>query len=53
MKFSTVVHRIKGTLDYIHLDLGGPSRVVSNGCSRYMLTFIDDFSRRVWVFILK
>ncbi|GJR45460.1 retrovirus-related pol polyprotein from transposon TNT 1-94 [Tanacetum coccineum] len=37
----------------ISLDLWGPSRVPSKGGARYMLTFIDDYSRRVWVYILK
>ncbi|XP_026440691.1 uncharacterized protein LOC113339671 [Papaver somniferum] len=51
--FSTTIHNTKGILDYIHSDLWGPSRVESHGGGRYMLTFIDDFSRKVWVFILK
>ena len=29
VKFNTGVHRTKGTLDYIHSDLWGPSQVVS------------------------
>lgn len=51
--FGTAVHKTKGTLDYIHSNLWGPSRVPSLGGGRYMLTLIDDFSRKVWVFILK
>ncbi|GJR53654.1 transposable element [Tanacetum coccineum] len=47
------VHQTKGTLNYIHSNLWGPSRVPSKGGARYMLTFIDDYSRRVWVHILK
>ncbi|XXG43978.1 hypothetical protein AAC387_Pa01g3888 [Persea americana] len=31
VKFRTAVHRTKGTLDYIHSDLWGPSRVPSLG----------------------
>nr|GEW86559.1 retrotransposon protein, putative, Ty1-copia subclass [Tanacetum cinerariifolium] len=31
----------------------GPSHVTSRGDKRYMLTIIDDFSRKVWVFFLK
>ncbi|KAG8498737.1 hypothetical protein CXB51_005106 [Gossypium anomalum] len=42
-----------GTLEYIHSDLWGPSRVPSRGGANYMLTFIDDFSRKVWAFFLK
>ena len=40
-------------LEYIHSDLWGPSRVPSKGGANYMLTFIDDFSRKVWAFFLK
>ncbi|KAG8492887.1 hypothetical protein CXB51_010059 [Gossypium anomalum] len=31
----------------------GPSRVPSRGGANYMLTFIDDFSRKVWAFFLR
>ncbi|WJZ90830.1 hypothetical protein VitviT2T_009947 [Vitis vinifera] len=47
MKFNTNVHKTKDTLDYIHSNLWGPSQVVSHGGERYMLTFIDDYSRKV------
>lgn len=30
-----------------------PSRVPSHSEARYFLYFIDDFSRKVWVYILK
>jgi len=54
LSFSTTIHRTKEMLDYIHSDLWGPSRVPSKGNgSRYMLTFIDDFSRKVWAYFLK
>ena len=36
-----------------YTDLWGPSKVPSNGGDNYMLTIIDDFSRRVWSFFLK
>ncbi|KAG9441834.1 hypothetical protein H6P81_017688 [Aristolochia fimbriata] len=51
--FNTAIHRTKGTLDYVHSDLWGPSQVVSKGGAKYLLTFIDDFSRKVWVYFLK
>jgi hypothetical protein len=41
------------TLDYVHDDLLGPSRKTSLGGCRYMLTIIDDYSRRVWPYFLK
>jgi GAG-pre-integrase domain len=48
LSFRTSVHSTKGNLNYIHYDLWRPSRVPSKGNgSRYMLTFIDDFSRKV------
>ena len=52
-KFTKAIHRTEGILDYIHSDLWGPSRIVSHGGSRYYMSIIDDFSRRVWVYILK
>lgn len=51
--FGKGVHRTKGTLDYIHSDLWGPSRVASKSGARYMLIFVDDYSRKVWTFFLK
>lgn len=53
VKFSTAVHTTKGTVDYIHSDLWGPSPVTSKGGSQYLLTLIDDYSRKVWVYFLK
>ncbi|XP_070018812.1 uncharacterized mitochondrial protein AtMg00300-like [Nicotiana sylvestris] len=50
---SPAIHRTKFTLDYIHSDLWCPSRTPSKGGARYMLTFIDDYSRKVWVYFLK
>ena len=40
-------------LDLVHLDVCGPMRTTSMGGGRYFLTFIDDFSRKVWVYVLK
>jgi hypothetical protein len=45
--FNTVVHTTKGSLDYVHTDLWGPSRKPSYGGARYMLTIFDDYSRKV------
>ncbi|KAJ0859324.1 putative RNA-directed DNA polymerase [Helianthus annuus] len=44
---------MKGLLDYVHSDLWGPARVASKGGTNYILTIIDDFSRKVWSFFLK
>jgi 5'-3' exoribonuclease 2 len=53
VKFNTAVHTTKGTLDYVHADLWGPSCKPSYGGARYMLTIIDDYSRKVWPYFLK
>ncbi|RVX13264.1 Retrovirus-related Pol polyprotein from transposon TNT 1-94 [Vitis vinifera] len=42
-----------GNLELVHTDLWGPSPVASLGGSRYYITFIDDSSRKVWVYFLK
>nr|CAN62498.1 hypothetical protein VITISV_000081 [Vitis vinifera] len=40
-------------LELVHTDLWGSSPVASLGGSRYYITFIDDSSRKVWVYFLK
>nr|GEU34318.1 copia LTR rider [Tanacetum cinerariifolium] len=35
------------------LDLWGPSQVESLGGKRYFLSIVDDYSRRVWVYLLR
>ena len=53
VKFNTAVHTTEGILGYVHADLWRPSRKHSlRGC-RYMLTIIDDYSRRVFPYFLK
>ena len=39
-------------LELIHSDVCGPFRVKSLGGCRYFATFIDDYSRRVWIYFL-
>jgi len=53
VSFSIAKYSTKDILDYIHFDLRGPSRVPSFGGKCYMLTFVDDFSRKVWVYFLR
>jgi hypothetical protein len=53
IKLNTAVHTTDGILDYVHADLWGPSREHSLGGCRYMLTIIDDYSRRVFPYFLK
>ena len=46
-------HKSKTILELVHTDLCGPMQVDSVGGSRYLLTFIDDFSRYTVVYLLK
>ncbi|KAE8703256.1 DEAD-box ATP-dependent RNA helicase 57 [Hibiscus syriacus] len=53
VKFGTTIHDTKGILDYVHSDVWGPSKTTSLGGTHYYVTFVDDFSRRVWVYTMK
>lgn len=45
--------RASKPLELIHSDVCGPMRTISIGGSRYVLTFIDDFIRKTWVYFIK
>ena len=45
--------RAKKPLELIHTDVCGPIKPNSLGNSNYFLLFIDDFSRKTWVYFLK
>ncbi|KAI4302581.1 hypothetical protein MLD38_038307 [Melastoma candidum] len=53
VKLVKAVHRTEGILDYVHSYLWGPAPIQSKGGLRYVLTLIDDFSRKVWFYFLK
>ena len=53
VKFSTSATRENGILQLIHSDVFGPLPVPSLGKSLYYVSFIDDFSRRTWVYFLR
>jgi len=53
VSFGTGVHKTKDTLDYIYSDVWGPSQVALKGEASYLLTLIDDYCRKVWVYPLK
>ena len=53
VKFGTGIQRTKGTLDYIHSDLWGPTRTQSLFGARYFTSIVDDYSRKLWICILK
>lgn len=44
--------RASQILELVHADICGPISPISNGSKRYMISFIDDFSRKIWVYFL-
>ena len=53
VQFGTGKHTSSRPFEYVHADLWGPSRTQTHGGGSYFLSIIDDFSRRVWIYILK
>ena len=51
--FPSSSYRAEDRLELVHTDLCGPMQTESLGGSHSFLTFIDDFSRKVWVYFLK
>ena len=45
--------KAKRPLELIHSDVFGPVKQASLSGMKYMVTFIDDFSRYVWVYFMK
>ena len=45
--------RAKEVLGLVHSDICGPITPISNGGKKYFITFIDDCSRKTWVYILQ
>ncbi|KAH9291809.1 hypothetical protein KI387_043002 [Taxus chinensis] len=46
-------NRSKGVLDLVHSDVCGPMSTKSLRGYVYYVTFIDDFSRKTWIYFLK
>lgn len=45
--------RKQNILNLVHLDLCDPFNPQTLGGSRYFVTFIDDYSRNIWVYTLR
>ncbi|CAA7023985.1 unnamed protein product [Microthlaspi erraticum] len=52
--FPKAKHTTKGILEYVHSDLwGSPSTPESLGGAKYFISFIDDYSKKLWVYFLR
>lgn len=40
-------------LELVHIDVRGPTQISSLGGSNYYVTFIDDATRKTWVYCIK
>ena len=45
--------RIKSHFELVHTDVWGPSRIESTLGFRYFVNFIADYSRCIWLFLMK
>jgi len=43
----------KRVFDVVHSDVWGPTKTALMGGCRYYVSFIDDHTRRVWVYFMK
>ena len=44
---------VQRPLELLHIDLMSPTRVQSLGGKKYILVVVDDFTRYIWVVLLK
>lgn len=45
--------KTQGLLDIVHSDVMGPMKPLSKGGARYVVTFVDDYSRFVHIYLMK
>ena len=50
---STISKKRSESLELVHNDMCGPMPTISMGGTSYFVTFIDDFSQKVWAYPLK
>ena len=50
--FKAKCNRAKEVLDLIHTDLYGPMNISARGGYEYFITFIDDYSRYGYIYLM-
>ena len=53
LAFKATIHKSKDVLEYVHLDLWGPTRISIHCGSMHFLSLIDDYFRKVWLYLLQ
>ena len=53
VQFKTATHKTEDILDYVHSNVWGPTSITSRGGHVYFVIFIDDLSRKVWVYFIQ
>ena len=53
VSFQTSSERKSNIFDLVYFDVCGPMDIESIGGNKYFFTFIDDASRKLWVYILR
>jgi hypothetical protein len=53
VRFPSGETRENGNLELVHSDLFSPVTLLSLGGSLYYVSFIDDFSRKTWIYFLR
>lgn len=46
-------HKSKSVLELIHIDLCGPMTIPSLGGFLYYVIYVDDYSKKTWIYFLK
>lgn len=44
--------RARAPFELVHYDIFGPISPESNGKKRYFISFVDDYSQKIWVYFL-
>eukprot|EP01018_Ginkgo_biloba_P016798 Gb_10865 [translate_table: standard] len=51
--FPALKFKARENLELVHTNLCGLMRTLSMGKARYFMSFIDDYTRKIWVYFLK
>lgn len=52
--YRNLIHsRTKSALEVVHSDVCGPMEVETLGGNKFFVTFTDEFTRKVWIYLLK